>query len=470
MPADLRGYLRDLGERLVHVEREVDPLTQLGALCSQSDSPLLFERLRGYPGWRICDILVKTRESQAVALGTEPGHVTQRLSQAFRRGPQPTRPISDAPVQEIVWTGDDVDLRRLPIAVHSVGDSAPYIGGGMNYTVDPDTGIGNVAQLRTQVNHPRRVAFSMAGRHNYRHYQKYGQRDEPMPMAMVIGHHPAYEIAANWSGPYGVDEFALAGALLEETVELVPCKTIPLNVPAHAEIVIEGWVPPNETELEGPFGEFQGYISDDVRPKPVWNVTAITMRRDAIYRHTQATVFTDHQALCSMSQEARLLEQIAEVSGAIEIHDVYVPPWAGNYLVVLQVTPRFEGQAKDALLTALSGSVLHAKVVVAVDPDVDIYDGRDLWWAVATRVNPATDVIQMAGLRNHRLDISIPEIIGPGGHYERIGGRLGIDATKPSLFRPKERSSFNRVQPMGAGDVVLADFLKAEAVPTAPGR
>lgn len=461
MARDLRTFLNDLNDELLHVEREVDPHTQLGALCSESDNPLLFHHVKGYPGWKICDILVKTRTTQAIALRTTPDRVLAELGQRMSR-PRPWKVVETGPVQEVVWLGGDADLLRMPIAVHTEGDPGPYIGGGMAVTKDPDTKIQNEAFIRVQCLNGRRAPFSMAPRHNYEHYRKYEARQEPMPMAMVIGHHPAYEIAANYSGRYGVDEFCLAGSLLGEDVEMVKCQTVDLHVPAHAEIVIEGLVPPNAREDEGPFGEFQGYQSDGTRKKEVWEISAITMRKGAIYRHLQSTLFTDHQRLVALPMEAGLFDRVRDVGGRIDIHNVNVPPWAGNFMAIIQMTAQFDGQVKDALMASLSSSYIHPKIVIAVDEDVDPFNPQDVFWAISTRVNPAKDVFIVDGTQGHRLDLSLPTVEVPGKPFRRMGSKMGINATKPSLFEPARRAEFERARPMGTGQVKLTDFVSRQ--------
>jgi 2,5-furandicarboxylate decarboxylase 1 len=461
MVSDLRTFLGELNGELLHIEREVDPLTQLGALCSESEKPLLFHKVKGHPGWKICDILVKTRKTQAIALKTTEDQVLSELGVRMAQS-RPWKEVKNGPVQEIVWQREDADLLRLPIAIHTEGDPGPYIGGGMAVTRDPDTGIQNVAFIRVQCLNGRRAPFSMAPRHNYEHYRKYEARGEPMPMAMVIGHHPAYEIAANYSGRYGVDEFTLAGSLLKEDVEMVKCRTIDLYVPAHAEIIIEGIVPPHVREDEGPFGEFQGYQSDGTRKKEVWEITAITMRESAIYRHLQSTLFTDHQRLVALPMEAGLFERVRDVGGRIDIHNVNVPPWAGNFMAIIQLTPQFDGQVKDALMAALSSSYIHPKIVIALDEDVDPFNPREVFWAISTRVNPAKDVFIIDGTQGHRLDLSLPAVEIPGKPFRRMGSKMGINATKPSLFDPHKRQEFERARPVGTGRVRLAEFLSQE--------
>lgn len=464
MKSDLRTFLAEAeAEReVLTIDREVDPLTQMGALCSESEQPVLFKRIKGYPGWRVCDILVKTRAAQAIALHTTQENVLHELSVRLEKGPQPWKVVSDGPVREVMWLGDDADLLRLPIAIHTEGDSAPYIGGGMAVTKDPETGIQNVAFLRVQCSNGRRVAFSMAPRHNYEHYRRYQAQGEAMPMAMVIGHHPAYEIAANYSGRYGVDEFELAGSLLGEPVEMVKCETIDIYVPANAEIVIEGVVPPRVREDEGPFGEFQGYKSDGVRQKEVWEITAITMRREAIYRHLQSTLATDHQRLVALPMEAGLFQRVRDVGGRVDLHNVFVPPWAGNFTVILQMTAQFDGQVRDALMAALSSPYMHPKVAIAVDRDVDIFNAQEVLWAVSTRVNPANDIFIIDRTNGHRLDLSLPVVESPGQPFRRLGSKTGIDATKPSLYQPAKRAEFDRARPIGTGKVRLADFVSKD--------
>ena len=462
MASNLRTYLDDLKGELLRIEKEVDPRTELGALCSESERPLLFRKVRGYPGWQICDILVKTRTTQAIALRTTPERVLSELGMRLAMNRRPWKVVDDGPVREIIWRGKDADLLRLPIAVHTEGDVGPYIGGGMAVTKDPDTGIQNVAFLRVQCLNGRRAPFSMAPRHNYEHYRRYEARGESMPMAMVIGHHPIYEIAANYSGRYGVDEFEIAGSLLGETVEMVRCETIDLHVPAHAEIVIEGMVPPHLREDEGPFGEFQGYKSDGVRKKEVWEITAITMRRGAIYRHLQSTLATDHPRLVGLPMEAGLFDRIRDVGGRIDLHNVYVPPWAGNFVTIIQLTAQFDGQVRDALMATLSSSYIHPKIAIAVDEDVDIFNAQDVLWAISTRVNPAQDVFIIDGTNGHRLDLSFPVVNSPGKPFRRRGSKMAIDATKPSLYQPERRQEFDRARPMGTDRVSLSDFLPEE--------
>lgn len=462
--ADLRGFLEALGDGLQVIDEEIDPIAQAGVLSSESSHPYLLNNLRGFPDWRLTDILASTREAQAIALGTTPENVVPFLAERiYRHGPGRRVAVEDGACKEVKLLGDEADVRALPIPIHSVGDGGRYLGSGMTFTKDPDTGVGNVAIIRTHIrdDEPRRVGFWMAARHNWAHYMKHEARDEPMPMAFVIGLHPAYDILANFSGDHtGHDEFELAAGVLGEDLELVKCETIDLDVPANAEIVIEGLVPPHVREPEGPFGEFTGFQGGKVGTAPVMEITAITHRRDPIFRHMQSTRFTDHQRLVALPMEAALYRRVSEVQGGLEVHDVHVPGWASLFVTIVQMTAKWDGQAQAAGLAALSSVNLHPKVVIVVDEDVDIYDAQDIIWALSTRFEPQRDTLVIPNERIHPLDQAAPTI-SDDVTVMRMGGKIVMDATKPPTTRAEAREEFRRVAPQGEGDAALAQVIGA---------
>ena len=461
MPATLRGYLDALGDRLVEIHDEVDPVTQAGILSSESQHPFLLHNLKGFPGWSLCDRLLATRQLQALALGAPPDRLVPYLAERmFKHGPGKSQLVADGPCKEVKLLGDAADVTKIPVPIHSEGDAGRYIGSGITITRDPDTGVRNEAMVRAFVREPRRIPFWMAARHNWRHYLKYQERGDPMPMAYAIGVHPAYEIMSNYSGQHDTwDELELGAGVLGETLELVKCETIDLEVPAHAEVVIEGIVRPHVREQEGPFGEFTGYRQGAEGPAPVWEITAVTHRKNPIFRHVQATLFTDHQILVSLPMEATLFNRLRDVQGFSEIHDIYIPQWVTMFVVFIKMTPRWEGQARDVMLAALSGPNLHPKIVIAVDEDVNIHDPREVFWAISTRVNPEKDVIIIPHERIHPLDISAPKYSEEEVTVMRIGGKMAIDATKPPVWRQKDRDHFRRVNPSGYGDKALEGIL-----------
>jgi 2,5-furandicarboxylate decarboxylase 1 len=464
--------LDDLGDRLVDIYDEVDPIHQVGILSSESRHPFMLHNLKGFPGWRMCDCLLLNRSAQARALGVPEDNVVPHLAnRMFKKGPGHSVLVDDGPCKEVKLIGDRADVTKLPIPIHSIGDAGRYIGSGVAITRDPDTGVRNEAMIRALVKEPRRIPFWMAARHNWGHYLKYQERGEPMPMAYAFGLHPVYELMVNYSGQHDTwDELELGAGVLGETVELVKCETIDLEVPAHAEVIIEGIVRPHVREPEGPFGEFTGYRQGAEGPAPVWEITAITHRKNPIFRHIQSTVFTDHQVLVSLPMEATLYNRLREVHGFSDVHEVYVPTWTTMYLVFIQMTARWDGQARDVLLAALSSPNLHPKIVIAVDQDVDVHNPEEVFWALANRVNPERDVIIIPHERIHPLDISVPRVSNEEVTVMRVGGKMAIDATKPPLWRKKERAQFERVQPSGIGDPALESILAVLRQETVKGE
>ena len=393
MTSDLRTYLDEVDSQLIRVTKEVDPLTQLGALSSQSETPIIFESLKGYPGWKVVDRLHATRELQALALHTTPETFFQDVSARVAQGKGESRMAKDGPVKEVVRKGEDVDLFSLPVCYGSEGDGGRYIGAAMCVTKDLDTGIQNQAYNRTHIKERNRAAIGIGRREAWNTYLKYEAQGEPMPIALVIGHHPAYEIAGAYLGPHeGYEEFELAASLLQEPVEFVMCETVDLRVPAHAEIVIEGVLLPDVWEPEGPYGEYTAYYG--TQEGNVLDVKAITMRKDAIYRHLNTTRFTDMHMLHVLAEVGSRVA-LQRVFGAATILDVHRPS-SGALTTIIQMLPRYEGHSKQVMLAAL-GVLPRTKVVIVVDDDTDIHDPKDVMWALSCRVNPATDVFTFDG-------------------------------------------------------------------------
>jgi len=457
MHSTLRTYLKEIKKDILHIKKSTDPKTQIGDLCSQSKRPVQFENIKGFPGWKICDLLVADRQRQAIALKTTPENVVKHLAEKINKGPGKTKIVQTGPVKEKVLKGNHASLSKIPFCVHSPRDGGPYIGSGMCVVRDPDTGFQNVAIHRIHIKGPSHAAVSLFSPHSKAILQKYAERKKPAPMAVVIGHHPCLEIATNYFGPHDTwSEFDLAATLLDEEVEMVRCENSEIIVPAHAEIVLECEIKPGVTEMEGPFAEFHNYYSSEPAPKPRLDLKTITMREDAIYRHLNATPYTDHQPLAVLPCEARLFDQLRRKG--IQIHDVFIPPWGGLFLTILQMTGVIEEQVRDALLTALfSPTLLFSKTAIAVDDDIDIYDAQDILYALGTRVNPERDILQLGGLPGIPYDLSLPEI--PEAPPLRRAGKLAIDATKPPLAKKKQRDKFARVSTKGWGNVLLKDFI-----------
>lgn len=457
MPSSLRTYLRDIKKNILKIKKEVDPKTQLGDLVSQSDRPILFENIKGYPDWKICDLLVKARETQAIALNTTPDRIVPELAKRLCMGPGKTRMVKNGPVKGKILKGNDADLTKIPFCVHTPKDGGPYIGSGMCVVKDPDTGSQNVSMHRIHIKGPHRAAVHIFSPHTKAIIQKYHARKLPVPMAVVIGHHPCFEIATNYFGPHDTySEHDLAGSLLGETVDMIQCETSDITVPAHAEIVLEGEILPGVMEDEGPFCEFHGLYTSGVAKKPALDIKAIAMRDDAIFRHLNATPYTDHQRIFCLPTEARLYDQLKRKG--IDVRDVHIPPWGGLFIVIIKMIPQVEEQVRDVLMTALySPNLIFTKIAIAVDDDIDTHHAEDILYSIGVRMNPQMDTINIDRTLGLPYDLSLSDL--PGAPPLRVGGKLGIDATKAPLLQKELRAKFERVNPKGWEKVYLKDFI-----------
>ncbi len=460
MPADMRTWIAQLEEagELVRVRRPVDPLTEMGALLYHSrEKALLFENLVGYPGWRSLGMAPANLRQAALAYGTTLPRLTPTAAERMRRC-VPTERVGSGPVKEVVWKGPKADVTRLPVHVNG-SEEPPYIASGLVVCRDPVTGKRNVAFHRLQVKGPRKLGILMVPRHTRQIYDRYEAADQAMPVAVYIGHHPLHYMAAATTGPFELDELELAGGLLGEPVRVVRCETNDLEAPADAEIVLEGKVLPHVREPEGPFSEFHDYYVAGAGWNPVVEVDCITLRHDAIYKAVQNGSEVEGCVFHKVPLAAAIYNHIRDIAGHVELHNVVVLP--GIFGVVVQMTPRFWGEAKQVLLGVLSSPVLHPKVAIAVDEDVDPYQPWEVLWAVNTRCNPETDVVVIPGVRAHPMDPSARELVPPGGPYwNRVGGKLLIDATKPPVCAGDQaRRPFQRLKPMGWGRVRLEEFV-----------
>jgi 2,5-furandicarboxylate decarboxylase 1 len=237
----------------------------------------------------------------------------------------------------------------------------------------------------------------------------------------------------------------------------VKCQTVDLEVPADAEIVIEGHVLPGIREEEGPFSEFHDYYVAGSGENPVIEYSAITRRHDAIYKAIQNGSEVEGCVFHKVPMAATLFRRVQNVGGFVDLKNVRVMP--GILGIVVQMTPRFHGEARQVLMAALAGEYLHQKVAIAVDDDVDIYSDWEILWSLTTRVDPERDITVIPGVRGHPMDPTGVEFFHTGQvGWQRLGSKVLIDATRPPTSDP-EREVFTRIKPPGYGEVKLADFL-----------
>jgi 2,5-furandicarboxylate decarboxylase 1 len=457
---DLASFLDQHADHFVHVHKQVD-LDQIGALTAQANAPIVFEDIAAFAQWRLVDQLFIDRAAQGRVLGCEPAQVVPRLVEVLASGPRPLRIVDDAACQAHVIGKDDVDLGSLPIVRHTAIDPYPYTTSFAIHR-DPDTGALNQMNPRAGVLGPNQMVTSFVTSTANGILAKHRAANTPMPQAIVIGAHPAWELAGVYSHPHkGWWELELFEAITGQVGEMVQCKTVDLIVPADASVVIEGFVHPTKTAQDGP-SPGPTMLFNPADQQPVFEITAITMSDTLIYRNHLMTPFTDHQELPRLFHEAILYERLQAMG--IRVHDVAFPNGGGALLCAIQIEPAMDGQATDALLSVLGSTFMNAKMVVAVDPDIDIHDPRDLEYALATRVDPSRDVLIVPNSRGWPFDPSAHPVLEAGeatarSRFPSVVGRWGIDATKPVPYRSAERALYERAWPEHWGELKLADFL-----------
>jgi UbiD family decarboxylase len=459
---DLQGFLETHRRELIRIRRPVR-LDDVGALIAQAAETVVFENLVDYPRFRLIDNLFVQRQAQARILGCEPDQVVPSLARVLKRGARPLVVADDGPCQERIFTGDDVDLAMLPVVRHTELDPYPYT---TSFAVhrDPETRLFNAMYPRCGVLGRSEMVASYVTSTANRILAGHRAAGTRMPQAVAIGVHPAWELAACYSHPHDDWwELELFEAITGTPGVVTRCKTVDLLVPADASIVIEGYVSPTRTAQDGPSPGPTMLFTPYASQQPVFEVTAITLRNDPIYRNHQMTPFTDHQEMPRIFHEAILYERLRAMG--IKVRDVHFPQGGGSLSVIVQVEPHIDGQVTDALLAVLGSPWPNTKMVIAVDPDINIYDYRDVHYALATRVDPSRHVITVGNARGFIFDPSAQPVIDAFPHtsetrFPSVVGKWGIDATKPVPYRAAERKNYERAWPVSWGRVKLDDYLE----------
>jgi 2,5-furandicarboxylate decarboxylase 1 len=316
----------------------------------------------------------------------------------------------------------------LPIPTYSPQDGGPFITPGIVVSNDPETGVPDIGHYRFQILDKTSMSFLAQPFHRFgKHIVKARALGHTRyPAAIVLGCEPVFAYACTVQVPDGTNDFEVAGGLRGEPVELVRCRTIDVDVPAHAEIVIEFEVDLAEDVWEGPLGEYTGYYTPPSM-KPLARVTAITHRMDAI---AQALVTgippSENHILKQLPFEVSFVQAMRRQFPTIE--RAAIPPSGGvSFYVVLAMRPRYAGEARHAILAALASNI-RPKFVIVVEPDVDVQNSAEVEWALSFRVQPDRDVIIVDGLPAGPLDPSVDESIALD---RRTGSAIGIDATRP---------------------------------------
>lgn len=433
---DMREYLAVLEQQglVRRITQEVDASWEIGcmvkwgfqALAEKDRFGFLFDNVKGSDIPVAAGALGASEAAYAVGLGVEPEEINAKWEDALLNPVAPVM-VDDAPCQEVVIEGDDVDLGMLPIPVWTPGkDAGPYIT-SIVVTRDAETDVQNYGVYRTQVLGRDRVVCNFSpGRQGFVCVKSWHDRGEPAPVAFVIGAEPAMYYAAVTTLPFAVDEATLAGGLKQAALEQVRGRSVDLQIPARTEIVVEGLVYPGEMAEEGPFGEFAGYMGP-VGARPVVRITAITHRKDPVFYGLASQMPpSESTTMQSLTNAGQLLKVLRHDLGETSVADVIIDKTFGGLLAhaIVAVRPGAPGNGKR--IGRLVASVSPCKRITVVDHDVDIRDQEHMNWAMNSHYDPARDTVIID-------DVFVPMYMDPsvrirGGNTEP-GSKVVIDAT-----------------------------------------
>jgi 4-hydroxy-3-polyprenylbenzoate decarboxylase len=458
--ADLReflGKLEALGG-LKRIAASVSPRLEMTEICDRvlraGGPALLFERPTGH-SIPVLGNLFGTLERIGLAMGieagTDPAPALREIGRllAALREPDPPKGLRDlvqklpqlgrlaakvfdmapkvvgsAPCQETMWEGKDVDLARLPVQTCWPGDAGPLITWGLTVTRGPLKARQNLGIYRQQVIGANRLIMRWlahrGGALDFRDHQ-IAHPGVPFPVAVALGADPATTLAAVTPVPDTLGEYQFAGLLRGARTELAKCIGSDLQVPARAEIVLEGVIHPQDTALEGPHGDHTGYYNEAER-FPVLTVERITLRREPIYHSTYTGKPPDEPAMLGVALNEVFVPLLAKQFP--EIADFYLPPEGCSYrLAVVSLKKQYPGHAKRVMFGIWSflRQFMYTKFIVVVDEDIDIRDWKEVIWAISTRVDPARDTLIAENTPIDYLDFASP-VAG-------LGSKMGIDAT-----------------------------------------
>ncbi|MHB9117132.1 MAG: 4-hydroxy-3-polyprenylbenzoate decarboxylase [Burkholderiales bacterium] len=449
---DLRDFIAQLetiGE-LKRVAAEVSPKLEMTEICDRvlraGGPAILFENPSGH-SIPVLANLFGTPKRVAMGMGEDSVEALREVGKllAFLKEPEPPKGLKDAwdklpvfkqvlnmapkevssaPCQEIVWEGTDVDLSRLPIQTCWPGDVAPLITWGLTVTRGPLKKRQNLGIYRQQVIAPNKLIMRwLAHRGGALDFRDHclANPGQPFPVAVALGADPATILGAVTPVPDSLSEYQFAGLLRGAKTEVVKCLGSGLQVPAGAEIVLEGVIHPNDTALEGPYGDHTGYYNEQAE-FPVFTIERITLRRNPIYHSTYTGKPPDEPAVLGVALNEVFVPLLQKQFP--EIADFYLPPEGCSYrLAVVSIKKQYPGHAKRVMFGVWSflRQFMYTKFIIVTDDDVNIRDWKEVVWAMTTRMDPVRDTLLVENTPIDYLDFASP--------VSGLGGKMGLDAT-----------------------------------------
>jgi len=449
---DLRDFLAQLEstDELKRVTTEVSPYLEMTEICDRllntGGPAILFENPKGH-NIPVLGNLFGTPRRVAMAMGKESVEALREVGKflTYLKEPDPPKSLKDtwdklpvlkqvlnmvpkvlstAPCQDIIWEGKDVDLGRLPIQTCWPRDAGPLITWGLTVTKGPQKARQNLGIYRQQViAHNKLIMRWLVHRGGALDFRDFclASPGQPYPIAVALGADPATILGAVTPVPDSLSEYQFAGLLRGSKTEIVKCLGHDLQVPASAEIVLEGFIYPNETALEGPFGDHTGYYNEQ-ETFPVFTVERITMRHNPIYHSTYTGKPPDEPAILGVALNEVFVPILQKQFP--EITDFYLPPEGCSYrMAVVSIKKQYVGHAKRIMfgVWGFLRQFMYTKFIIVTDDDVNIRDWKEVIWAITTRVDPVRDTLLVENTPIDYLDFASP--------VSGLGGKMGLDAT-----------------------------------------
>ncbi|KXO13924.1 3-polyprenyl-4-hydroxybenzoate carboxy-lyase [Moritella sp. JT01] len=449
---DLRDFIALLESKgeLKRIHQEIDPYLEMTEICDRTlkagGPALLFENPKGHT-MPVLGNLFGTPDRVAMGMGRESVSELREVGEwlAYLKEPEPpkgfkelmekvpifkqvlnmpTKRLRKAPCQEIVLTGDDVDLSQIPIQHCWPGDVAPLITWGLTITQGPYKKRQNLGIYRQQVLSKNKLIMRWlshrGGALDFKEFQELNP-GENYPVSVALGADPATILGAVTPVPDTLSEYAFAGLLRGSRTEVVKSISNDLEVPASAEIILEGYIKPGEMAEEGPYGDHTGYYNE-TDSFPVFTVTHITMRKDAIYHSTYTGRPADEPAVLGVALNEVFVPILQKQYP--EIVDFYLPPEGCSYrMAIVTIKKQYPGHAKRVMLGVWSflRQFMYTKFVIVCDDDINARDWNDVIWAITTRMDPARDTTLIENTPIDYLDFASP--------VSGLGSKMGMDAT-----------------------------------------
>lgn len=449
---DLRDFIAQLEAKgeLKRITQPIDPYLEMTEIADRTlklgGPALLFENVKGHQ-MPVLANLFGTPDRVAMGMGQENVAALRDVGKllAFLKEPEPPKGFRDAlnllpvykkvlsmspkqikkpPCQEVVMSGDEVDLRQLPIQHCWPGDVAPLVTWGLTITRGPHKERQNLGIYRQQLLGKNKLIMRwLSHRGGALDFREWCQQHpgENFPVSVALGADPATILGAVTPVPDSLSEYAFAGLLRDGKTEVAQCMSNDLQVPAHAEIILEGYIAPDETAPEGPYGDHTGYYNE-VEQFPVFTVTHVTHRRDPIYHSTYTGRPPDEPAILGVALNEVFVPLLQKQFP--EIVDFYLPPEGCSYrMAVVTMKKQYPGHAKRVMMGVWSflRQFMYTKFVIVCDDDVNARDWQDVIWAITTRMDPARDTVMIENTPIDYLDFASP-VAG-------LGSKMGMDAT-----------------------------------------